>query len=282
MGPIADEALRLEDGRLLAWAEWGDPQGFPIMFLHCSPGSRMFCPDEEATGAAGVRLISVDRPGYGGSDVSSHPSLLAFGRDLARLVDHLWLGRISVVGWSGGGLYAAACAATLGERVSALVLASTPAPDDQVPWLPDVMRHVARLAAVDPAQALQAARKIARPLVETPERSGDSWRSPSDSAIRTRSRVEDALVTMWREAFRSGADGVAGDLVASSTPWSFDPADVTARSALFYGKEDAVVGLAHGHWWAEALPDATLRVVSHAGHLVPLITWAEILRAAAE
>ena len=68
MNPLADEVLRLADGRQLAWAEWGDPRGSPVVFLHPSPGSRMLCPDVHATARAGVRLITVDRPGYGGSD----------------------------------------------------------------------------------------------------------------------------------------------------------------------------------------------------------------------
>jgi pimeloyl-ACP methyl ester carboxylesterase len=277
VSPIADEALRLEDGRSLAWAEWGDPQGAPVFFLHCSPGSRLFCPDEDAAAASGVRLITVDRPGYGGSDASSDPTLVGFARDLARLTDHLWLGRISVVGWSGGGQYAAACAAFLGARVHTLVLAGTPAPDEQVAWLPDVARHVARLAKADPAAALAAAGRAGSVLVDELEQAGDSWNDLSETAIPNRSAVERALVSMWREAFRNGADGLAADLVAGSMTWDFDPAGVSARPHLFYGADDDAVGLAHGHWWAAALPNAALSVVRHGGHLVPFVAWREIL-----
>jgi pimeloyl-ACP methyl ester carboxylesterase len=278
VGPAADEALRLEDGRLLAWAEWGDPQGAPVLFLHCSPGSRAFCPDDAATARAGVRLITIDRPGYGGSDVVSHPTLLGFANDVGRLVDHLWLGRISVVGWSGGGQYAAACAALLRERVDTLVLAGTPAPDEHVPWLPDAARALAQRAKSDPAGALDAARHLGAAFIDEPERAGDGWNSPSDIDIRNRPGVNEALVSMWREAFRTGADGLGADLVARSTTWDFEPADVSARPHLFYGEDERVVGLAHGHWWATAMPNAALSVVRHGGHLVPLVAWRDILR----
>jgi pimeloyl-ACP methyl ester carboxylesterase len=280
VGPLADEALRLEDGRLLAWAEWGDPQGAPVLFFHCSPGSRLLCPDEAATGVAGVHLITVDRPGYGRSDARSQPTLLGFAKDVGRLIDHLWLGRISVVGWSGGGQYAAACAALLGERVNTLALAGTPAPDEHVPWLPDGARPLAERARTDPGGALDAARRAGQRFVDEPARAGEAWEGRTDVLIRGRPGVDEALVGMWREAFRTGADGFAADLVAGSTNWGFDAAHVRARSHLFYGEDDSVVVPAHGKWWAAALPKATLRVVRHTGHLLPFVVWPDIMSVA--
>jgi pimeloyl-ACP methyl ester carboxylesterase len=276
---IADETLLLEDGRVLAWAEWGDPRGRPLVFLHCSPGSRLFCPDEAATAAEGVRLITVDRPGYGGSDPSLDPTLAAFARDIARLVDHLWLGRVGLMGWSAGGQHATAAAALLGDRVSTLGLLATPAPDDQVPWMPTEARPLADLARVDPGAALTAALQAGRPYAATPLRAGEGWRGPSDAAIRAQVGVEDALATMWQEAFRSGPQGFAADLVAGVRPWGFQPTDVTAPTVLFFGADDLTVGPAHAEWWARQLSRAELTMVSHTGHLVPVAAWAEILRA---
>jgi pimeloyl-ACP methyl ester carboxylesterase len=276
---IADETLRLEDGRLLAWAEWGDPRGRPLLLLHPSPGSRLLCPDEVVTRDEGVRLFTVDRPGYGGSDPSPDPTLLGFARDVARLIDHLWLGRVGLVGWSMGGQYAAAGAALLRDRVSALGLVATPAPDDQVPWLPAEVRHLADLARGEPDRALVDATRAAWPLAAAPERAGERWGSPADAAVRGRVGVEEALSGMWREAFQRGPHGVAADLVAGARPSGFGPSDITAPAALFYGADDAVVDLAHAHWWARNLASAELTVVDQAGHLVPLIVWADILQA---
>jgi pimeloyl-ACP methyl ester carboxylesterase len=279
MDPLADEVLRLADGRLLAWAEWGDPRGAPVLFLHPSPGSRLFCPDVQVTALKGVRLITVDRPGYGGSDPVRDPSLTGFAADLTRLVDHLWLGQFPVVGWSGGGLYAAACAALMGERVSALGLVAAPAPDDQVPWTLPRSRDVVRLAKADPQQALAAAvTEIEEPLLKDPDRAGEQWDSPSDVTTRSQPHVDLALRVMWQEGLRPGTHGLAADVVAGLRAWSFAPSHLTTPARLFYGDDDFVVDLDHARWWARALPEADLTVV-RGGHLIPFVAWPDILRA---
>ena len=277
-GPLADEILRLSDGRILAWAEWGDPRGSPVVFLHPRPGSRLFCPDVEATAAAGVRLITVDRPGYGGSDPVANPTLTGFAADLARLADHLWLGQFPVVGWAAGGPYAAACAAVLEERVSALGLVAAPAPEGEVASGSAPMGELAQLAAFDPHRALLAAADRAALVATAPERVGDDWDSSHDAATRRQPEVEEALRTMWREAFRHGVQGLAADEVAGIRAWGFAPAQVPAAARLFYGDDDAVVGLTNARWWERALPNASLTVVT-AGHLVPVAAWSIILGA---
>jgi pimeloyl-ACP methyl ester carboxylesterase len=277
--PRADEILTLADGRLLAWAEWGDPRGAPLIFLHPCPGSRMLCPDPDATAAAGVRLITVDRPGYGRSDCVADPTLAGFARDLERLLDHLWLGRVPVIGWGGGGQYAAACAAVLGERVSAAALVATPAPNTQLRRPSPALLELAERAENDSFQELAGARSMATSLAAAPQRVEDRWDSPPDLAARARPEIRLALSAMWGEAFRTGAHGLAADMVAGSRPWGFSAGAVVARTALLYGDLDPVVDPAHGRWWARALPRARLTVRPESGHLVPFVAWADILQA---
>lgn len=280
MAALADEFLRLADGRLLAWAEWGDPRGTPVVFLHPCPGSRMFCPDERTTAGHGVRLITVDRPGYGGSDPVASPTLAGFATDLGRLADHLWLGQFAVVGWSGGGLYAAACGAKLGERVSALALVATPAPElSPVPG--DLSRmggDLRRLADDDPQRALAVVAASHAALAAAPDQAGDAWTSPADTAARRQAGLEAALGIMWQEGLRAGLHGLAGDVVAGLRPWDFDLSQLPAPVKLFYGDDDAVVGLPDGRWWQQALPDAHLTVL-RGGHLLPVTAWPHILGA---
>jgi pimeloyl-ACP methyl ester carboxylesterase len=276
--PMADEVMRLADGRLLAWAEWGDPRGSPVVFLHCSPGSRILCPDPAATAAAGVRLITIDRPGYGRSEPAANPTLTGFAEDVRRLVDHLWLGQVPMVGWSGGGQYAAACAAVLGERVKALALLATPAPDDEIRWLSGPFRDLAELARTEPERALRVATESGA-TVTAAEHVGDSWDSAADREIRSRGGTEDALQAMWREAFRAGPHGMAADVVAEARPWGFACSDLRARVALFYGEDDPTVGPEHGRWWSRRLPRGHLAVVPGCGHLVPFVAWDDILLA---
>jgi len=101
--PGADATITLADGRILAHCEWGDPSGSPVLLVHGAPGSRLLCPDEDATAVAGVRLLTVDRPGYGGSNARPDPSLLGWADDVQALADRLGLERFAVVGFSAGG-----------------------------------------------------------------------------------------------------------------------------------------------------------------------------------
>ena len=137
--PLADATITLADGRTLAYCEWGNPTGSPVLLAHGGPGSRLLCPDEDATAAAGVRLLTVDRPGYGGSGPRPDPSLLGWADDVQVLADRLGLERFAVVGWSAGGGYALACAARMPERISAVGLACCEGPLTrcQVPWRRD-------------------------------------------------------------------------------------------------------------------------------------------------
>ena len=125
--PIRDERVRLRDGRALAYAEWGDLHGPPVFFFHGSPLSRLWCPDEEATQAAGVHLVAVDRPGFGRSDLQPGRRLVDWPLDVAELADALGIDRFAVAGYSAGGPYAVACAALIGERVTRAGLVSTTA-----------------------------------------------------------------------------------------------------------------------------------------------------------
>jgi pimeloyl-ACP methyl ester carboxylesterase len=233
----------------------------------------MFCPDEPTTTGQGVRLITIDRPGYGGSHPVADPSLTGFAMDLERLADHLWLGQFPVVGWSGSAPYAAACAAWLGERVSALGLVAAPAPG-----VSPAAADLRRLAGDDPQQALAAVLASTAPLAAEPGRAGAGWASPSDAAARRRPGVERALQGMWDEGLRAGPRGLAADLVAGLRPWEFDTSDVRTPASLFYGDDDPVAGLPDARWWEEALPDAHVRVL-HGGHLLPVMAWPDILSA---
>src|SRR5947208_15844339 len=124
MPPRRDSTITLTDGRRLAFTEWGDPDGKPLFLFHCAPFSRLFCPDEPATIAAGVRLVTVDRPGIGRSDVLEARSWGDWPADVVALADALGIDRFAVVGWSYGGNYAAACAALIPSRVTAAGAAS--------------------------------------------------------------------------------------------------------------------------------------------------------------
>jgi pimeloyl-ACP methyl ester carboxylesterase len=242
----------------------------------------MLCPDPAATAAAGVRLITVDRPGYGRSDPITEPTFAAFARDLERLLDHLWLGQIRVVGWACGGQYAAACACVLADRVKSVTLVAAPAPDHELRWLSAPPQAVADVANVRPHQAIAAPERLRASPAPAPDQAGGGWPSLFDVALRVQPEIGRALSAMWAEAFRAGTRGVAADVAAASRPWGFTTSAVRARAALFYGADDTVIGPEHSRWWAAAFPQAELNMRPASGHLLPFVAWPDILRAAAD
>ena len=122
-------SLTLGDGRRLAWAEYGDPSGRPLIYCHGFPGSRLEAAMSHDTAARlGIRIIAPDRPGLGRSDYQPGRRLNDFPADLKQLADHLKLGRVAVLGESGGGPYAMAAAAALPERITKLLLVSSIGP----------------------------------------------------------------------------------------------------------------------------------------------------------
>jgi pimeloyl-ACP methyl ester carboxylesterase len=278
--PTRDDVLRLPDGRRLAWAEWGRPDGPAAMLLHTSPGSRLLDPDPGATESAGVRLITVDRPGYGGSDPVPDPTMAGFGADLAALAGALDLRWIALLGWSGGGQYAvAAAAAALADRVRSLSLLASPAPDDEVPWVMDEFRLWMGTVRENPARALPAIAEGMSGFAARPEAALDLWKGPAEAAVVDRPDVTEALVRWLREAVRQGGMGMAGDVVAGSRGDPVAVGRVGVPAHLWYGEADAI-GPQHGEWYAARLPHADLTVLPGAGHLLPVAYWGRILETA--
>ena len=275
--PLADAHVTDGAGRRIAYAEWGAPDGPPVVLMHRAPGSRLLDPDPEATAAAGVRLITIDRPGYGGTDPVAAPTRADAAADVTVLAGALGLDRVALAGWSGGGQMAVGAAARLGERLRSLSIIVAPAPHEEVPWLPAEMEPLMDLIRRDPAAGLAAASEMMAAFTD-PDMLLLADEGAADAATRSRPGVADALRAMYAEAGRQG--GSAFDVVAGSLPDALPLDAVSAPARLWYGGEDRIIGAPHGRWYAERLPRAELTVVAGAGHLLPIDHWAAILEGA--
>ena len=253
---------------------------------HSAPGAGIFDPDPQETRARNVRLVSVDRPGYGGSQpvsAGAWATVASAADDLAFVLDSLYLERVGVLGWSAGGRVALALAARRPDLVERLVVIATPAPDSEVPWIADEQRdELERLGALSPEDAHANLRATLASLVpEDPHSPESLWLLGAGPADEERAGVERRSGSPGRDAasgVRPGPGGLAADIAGYCLqPWGFEPRSVEAETLLLYGSRDALAGASHGRWWKSQLPNARLEVVPGAGHLLVVPMWARAL-----
>lgn len=238
--------VRLSCGRRFSWRDYGDPAGRPVIALHGTPGSHLKFADA-AEGAArdlGLRLIALDRWAYGLSDAPAVPSLAAFAADIAELADLLRLGRFAVLGISGGGPFAAAVAASLGDRVwaSALVAPVGPVTAITPPPRLDPYHYVAfrilpKLPGVLPA-VFGAFRLICRRSPKLATRIAARRARTADRALARDDRFAHGLGRAFTEGLDVNARGPVIDLRLFGKSWSVDLARTTAPTRIWRGSDD--------------------------------------------
>ncbi|MHB0878013.1 MAG: alpha/beta fold hydrolase [Anaerolineae bacterium] len=270
----ADRTMVLPDGRCLGYAEYGDRNGEPVFYCHGMPGSRLQRhPDIAAIAGKSARLIVPDRPGYGLSTFQPQRRLLDWPRDLCQLADHLALERFSVVGVSGGGPYALACAFALPERLTGVAVVSSPAPLDRPqtlrPW-GQYARWGLRTAALSPGLFYPLLWLLGNPARD-PERFvtlGVEHLAARDQSLLGQPDIRSVLIDDTRESVRQGLRGYWWDLVLLARPWGFDPGSITVPVHLWHGDADAIVPCAMGHCLAEAIPACHCRFLPRQGHFL--------------
>lgn len=263
--------VRLPDGRQLHTWEGGSPSGRPVVFVHGCPDCRLAAvTGSGAALAAGVRLISFSRPGYGLSDPcdSTH---LTVADDIVALADASGIDRFQLIGMSVGGPYALACAARHPDRVSSVTLIAASIPnarpalamstvDEGIDlFRPDFEQYVARMDPTDLDDTALAFR--ARQALD-----------PCDAPLLP----TDLLAATMRESL-ARPDGYLRDAALTFTSWPFSVSDVGCPVHLFYGAHDTNAPPSNGGWYAENLPTSRLTVLETT-HLATLIlNWPQIL-----
>jgi pimeloyl-ACP methyl ester carboxylesterase len=276
--------VRLSDGRRLGYAERGDPAGRPVLDFHGNPGSRLSAwGTGDAIRDAGVRLISVDRPGIGASDPSPGRRVADWPADVGELADQLGLERFGVLGHSVGAAYAAACADALPERVTAAALVSPIVPLDRPGAVDELGKPAQWRLARDHPRALRAVLRalflFSRLTPSGAHRLFAARSTASEREISSRPEVIDRALVSAREALRGGADGLVDDMRVAMRPWGFDPADIRVPLLVWQGDEDSSIPESWGEWWAAAVPGARLIRCPGEGHLLIEERIGEILEA---
>ncbi len=277
--------LLLPDGRRLGYAEFGDPLGRPVLYFHGFPGSRLEA--RLAAAAArrqGVRLLAIDRPGYGLSDSLPNRSLLDWPKDVAHFADALGLAQFGVLGVSGGGPFALACAAVLAGRIRGLALACPLGPLADAacrPCQPWPISATIRFGHNFPGLIRWLGRQLARQVGCRPDLILKmlSLTSPAvDRELLKQADVRETMLASGRQAFVQGRSGVACDMEIYGAGWGFDPAAIPLSVTLWQGLEDPVVQPAMAEYLAARLPACQLQLIDDEGHFsLPIRHMDEIL-----
>ena len=260
------------------------PAGAPVVLLcHAAPGSGAFDPDPAATGAREVRLLSLDRPGYGGSEpvAGGFATVGAAADDAAALLAEVLPegATAGVAGWSAGGRVALALAARHPQLVGRVAAIATPAPDEDVPWYGDDNRTmIDALRGRSPGEAVAALTEGFAAFPLDAEAVLDmAGVGKVDGAVLTPA-VRERLRGSLDAATAQGLTGMVADLAGYTlADWGFAPAQVTAEVLLAYGADDERVPPAPGAWYRAQLPSAELSVWPEVGHLVVVPAWGRVL-----
>lgn len=278
-----EHGIRLPDGRRLSCREYGSPRGVPVLFHnHATLGNRMPPLDPQATAKAGVRLLMVDRPGFGDSDACEGRSLADWSADALALLDALDLDRVAVLGYGIGGSFALQLAIDAPERVSVLSLVAAAMPDNRVPLSPGihaVHRFVGYLSFHFPALQRRIMAMLVRGGMADPASYFDSIRDKlcePDRKALAELQLEPLLIEAGRHAVRQGADALCTDLQLHVAPWQLQPGSLQVPNQFWFGLQDQMMSPNHGRLLADALPPGLRVMDPDQGHLILFTRWHDI------
>lgn len=265
--------VRLEDGRRVAYREYGAPDGWPVLALHGTPGSGLMYGIAATTAAElDLRLIAPDRWGYGRTDPHPRPSLEAWARDMAEIADRLDLPQLSLVGISGGSPYAVATAAMLGSRVVRLALAVPVGPiagaasEHQL----GLLHRLAYLGVGRRPRLVQTLFGGYRRLLHwSPGRAMSLialGQSRSDRQLLKTPAIQKFLSETFRDGLGRGSTGPAIDLELFSNPWNIPLQGISSATRIWIGDDDRLVPLSAARRLAAMIPGAELIELKGRGH----------------
>ena len=271
-----ERTVQTADGRTLAVQENGDPGGIPVLVHMGSPNSRHLYPPISADAAArGLRLISYDRPGYGGSTSSPDRSVADCAADARAICAALGIDRVAMWGISGGGPHLLACAALLPDLVVAAASLASPAPYGAagLDWFAgmgqdnaDDFRLMQEDMAASRAKMVKDRDGVLAAPVEDLSKSLESLLTPTDAAALT-GELAEYLSWSMKDGLAPGMEGWWEDSVAFCGPWGFDLAQISVPVLVVHGRQDMFVPFGHGEWLAAHVPGAEPWLLDDDGHV---------------
>ncbi len=274
--------IALRDGRSLAYAEFGAPDGVPVLYFHGFPGSRLEAElAGEAAAKAGARIIAIDRPGFGHSSPQRRRRILDWPADVCALADSLQLTHFAAMGVSGGGPYAAVCAYRIPDRLSRVAIVCgvgpfhAPHATRGMSRMNRVLFGISRYSAWLPRLALAVmARVVRRDPLRAIAQMSKCLPAP-DRAVLARPQVIESFTRGALESLRQGTREAAHESTLYPRPWGFRLEDITREVLLYQGELDVNVPPSMGRYQAQALPNCRAHFYPTEGHLSLVINRAD-------
>ena len=270
--------VHLNNGRKLGFITCGDEDGLPVFYCHGFPGSRLevLLADDIATHLS-IRLIGVDRPGYGLSDPQPLRNFTSWASDIVGLADILRIPRFHLLGVSGGGPYAAACAYTIPFRLLSVGIVCGLAPITS-PGILHGMDMFNRFGLLLSSRLLALTKAILLPVsILIRHHPNIAWRfiagraKQPDRSFLKRRDIRQVMCMTFREAMRCGIEGASSDLRLYATNWGFRLNDIRVPVDLWHGKKDHVVPITMGRWMAASIPGCHAAFSDVHGHFSLII-----------
>jgi pimeloyl-ACP methyl ester carboxylesterase len=267
---MKDHQITLQTRRIIGFAEFGSPEGFPIFYFHGFPSSRLdwqLVNREHLLKELNIRIIAPDRPGYGLSQFQLERKIVDWPDDVIAIADHLNFDRFAAIGISGGGPYAAACAHSIHDRltnigiVSGMGPSSAPGMQDGSSWtIPGTFSPlrgiILRLTAMgiekDPDKFIS--------------RSRETFSEP-DQKLLDQPEIAGYFLDGMREAFHQGTKGANHEAALFTRPWGFNLKDIANNVHLWHGEQDLNVPISVGRYMAEHIPGCNSKFFNAEGHL---------------
>jgi len=281
-------SVQLDDGAVVAFQEYGDPIGTPVIFCHGWPSScTMAQLTDDTARALGIRIISPDRPYISGSSMQLDQKLSDWPSLVERLVDHLEIGEFRILAISGGAPYAYATAVAIPQRVRAIAIAGGVIPFAELKDFkgllplyrymlafyrnrPQLLRHLFFL--VRPFLSLRAPVRL-RPLFLK-----ILLLRPCDATSLRDDAAFEAIFESQRRAWRGSVEGVMIDAQIYAQPWGFAIEDVRVPVRLWHGIEDRAFAVRLAEEIANRFPNCKARFIQDEGHYsLPIRHMREIL-----
>ncbi len=274
--PTQASSLLLPNGRVLDVWLAGPEDGTPLLFIPGTPDAGVpFTPMVEQLAQRDLRYVAISRAGYGSSTRSPGRSVADVADDVKAVLASIGADRAWVMGWSGGGPHALACAALLPDRVlgTALIASVAPYPAEGLDWMAGM--------GAENIEEFQAALDGPEPLTRFMERDWPVYREVTARQVADafgdlvdevdRGSIRDVfaewLASMFREALRESYWGWYDDDMAFVKPWEFDLAPIPGPVHIWQGRHDRMVPFAHGEWLAAHVGGACTHLFDEHGHL---------------